>query len=165
MSVTRVTKDPDSLTMTVEATFAAPAEQVWRMWADPRLLERWWGPPSYPATVVDHDLTPGGAVRYFMTAPEGQKYHGWWNVLAVDAPRSLEFEDGFGDAEGRPDPDMPVGRARVTLTEAAAGGTTMTIATTFPSAEAMEQMLKMGMEEGITAAVNQIDGLLAAPPA
>jgi hypothetical protein len=36
----------------------------------------------------------------------------------------------------------------------------MTIETTFPSLEAMEQMTEMGMEEGITLAINQIDDLL-----
>ena len=38
----------------------------------------------------------------------------------------------------------------------------MTTVTTFPSLEAMEQLLAMGMEEGIKAAVGQIDGILAA---
>ena len=73
MTVTSVHKDPEALTMTITAEFDAPVEQVWQMWADPRQLERWWGPPTYPATVVDHDLTPGGRVTYFMTGPEGDK--------------------------------------------------------------------------------------------
>ncbi len=70
MSVTRVDKDPNALTMTITAAFDAPVGAVWQMWENPRRLERWWGPPTYPATVVDHDLIPGGRVTYFMTGPE-----------------------------------------------------------------------------------------------
>lgn len=55
-----------------------------QLWADPRKLERWWGPPTYPATVVEHDLRAGGKVAYLMTSPEGEQHHGWWKVLEVD---------------------------------------------------------------------------------
>ena len=37
----------------------------------------------------------------------------------------------------------------------------MSIESTFPSTEAMEQLLAMGMEEGLTQAVGQIDAILA----
>lgn len=162
MTVTRVHHDPAALTMTVESAFDAPVARAWQLWADPRLLERWWGPPTHPATVVDHELRPEGTVRYFMTSPEGEKYHGWWRVVAVDAPHRLEFDDGFADDSGTPNPDMPVTRIVVTLGEAAPGRTEMTIVSTFPSAEALEQMLAMGMEEGMAQALGQADALLAA---
>jgi uncharacterized protein YndB with AHSA1/START domain len=162
MTVTSVQKDTDAQTMTMTAQFDAPIKRVWEMWDDPRLLERWWGPPTYPATVVDHDLSPGGRVNYFMTGPEGDQPHGWWRVVSVDAPYHLEFEDGFADDTGTPDPAMPTMIIRVELAEESSGGTRMTIETTFPSAESMEQMIAMGMEEGMTLAVGQIDALLAA---
>ena len=161
MSVTTVDKDPEAMTMTITSEFEAPIGRVWQLWADPRQLERWWGPPTYPATVVDHDLSPGGSVNYFMTGPEGDQPRGWWRVLAVDAPNRLEFEDGFADDAGEPNPDMPTMTIRVTLNEQA-GGTRMAIETTFPSMEAMDQMLSMGMDEGMTSAVAQIGDLLRA---
>ena len=109
---------------------------------------------------AEGDLTPGGTVTYFMTGPEGDKHRGWWRVLALDPPHRLEFEDGFADDAGNPNPELPVTVTRVMLDEQA-GGTRMEIVSTFPSPEAMEQMLAMGMEEGVTAALGQIDGLLA----
>lgn len=161
MTVKDVKKDPATLTMVITAEFDAPVERVWQLWADPRQLERWWGPPTYPATVVDHDLAPGGTVTYFMTGPEGDKHGGWWRILAVDAPHSLELQDGFADDTGAPNPEMPVTTLRVTLSEEA-GVTQMMMTSTFPSLEAMEQMADMGVEEGIRAALSQIDGILAA---
>jgi uncharacterized protein YndB with AHSA1/START domain len=159
MPVTRVDKDADARTMTITATFAAAIDRVWRLWEDPRQLERWWGPPTYPATFVDHDLSPGGRVSYFMTGPEGDRSHGWWRVLAVDAPRRLEFEDGFADESGAPNTELPAVVVRVSLDDDGAG-TRMAIESTFPSAEAMEQVIAMGMEEGMVSALGQIDELL-----
>jgi uncharacterized protein YndB with AHSA1/START domain len=162
MGVTHVEKDPAARTLTITAEFVAAPDQVWRVWADPRRLERWWGPPTYPATVMEHGLTPGGRVTYVMTGPEGDTYRGWWQVLAVDAPHGLEFEDGFADEVGHPDPDLPTMTIRVALERAADAGTRMRIRSSFPTAEAMDQLLAMGMEEGLTAALGQIDNLLTA---
>jgi uncharacterized protein YndB with AHSA1/START domain len=161
MSVTHVHKDLDTLTMTMTAEFAAPVERVWEVWADPRLLERWWGPPSHPATFVEHDLRVGGRMHYFMTSAEGEKYHGCWEILAVAPPHTIELDDAFADDTGAANPALPVTRMRVQLADA--GGTTrMEVVSTFGSREAMEQVIAMGVEEGMTQAVNQIDGLLAA---
>jgi uncharacterized protein YndB with AHSA1/START domain len=160
MTVTSTVKDPEALTLTLTADFAAPVEAVWELWADPRKLEQWWGPPTYPATFVDHDLTPGALNTYFMTSPEGDKHHGWWRIQTVDAPRGLTLEDGFSDADGQPLTDM-VGLMSVRLFEHE-GGTRMELLDQFPTIEQMEQVLAMGMEEGIKAAVGQMDALLVA---
>jgi uncharacterized protein YndB with AHSA1/START domain len=161
MTVTSVARDTEGLRLTITSEFDAPVEQVWSLWADPRLLERWWGPPTYPATFVDHDLTPGGTVSYHMTGPDGDQPRGWWRVRAVEAPHRLEFEDGFADSDGIPNPDLPTTTNDVTLVALDDGRTQMSIEAAFPSAEAMEQMIAMGMEEGMTLALGQIDALLA----
>jgi uncharacterized protein YndB with AHSA1/START domain len=158
--VQNVEKDRDALTMTITAEYDAPVARCWELWSDPRQLERWWGPPTYPATFVDHDLTPGGFATYSMTGPDGDKAHGWWRVLTVDPPHSLEIEDGFGEEPGNAG-GLPLTRMRLTLAERAGGGTTMTIESKFESAEAMEKLVEMGMEEGIKEALGQIDAILA----
>jgi len=163
MTVTDIRKDREHLTMTMTAEFDAPIERVWEMWSNPRKLERWWGPPTYPASVSAHDLSIGGRVSYSMTGPQGDQSHGWWTVRAVDAPHHLEFEDGFADELGDPSPDMPTMIMRVSLVERSNGGTTMIVETAFPSPEAMDRLAAMGMEEGMSAAMSQIDGLLGEP--
>lgn len=160
MTVTAVHKDTEALSMTVEAEFEAAPERVWQLWANPRQLERWWGPPTYPATVTAHDLKPGGRVEYHMTGPEGDQPRGYWEVVEADAPHSLVFRDGFANDDGTPNPDFPVTTARVTIEDIGGGRTRMSIASVFPSGEAMEQVLAMGMEEGLTQAIGQIDAIL-----
>jgi uncharacterized protein YndB with AHSA1/START domain len=161
MTVTAVTKDPKALTMTLTAEFPASPERVWQLWADPRQLERWWGPPTYPATFTAHDLRVGGRVQYHMTGPEGDQPHGYWLVDEVEPPHRLAFRDGFANADGTPNDEFPTTVGRVTIEPIGEGKTRMSIQSTFPSTEALEQMLAMGMEEGLTLAVGQIDAILA----
>jgi uncharacterized protein YndB with AHSA1/START domain len=161
MTLTAVRKDPATQTMTTTAEFAADPERVWQLWADPRQLERWWGPPTYPATVTAHDLRPGGRVEYHMTGPTGDQPKGFWNVDEVDPPRSIVFRDGFANDDGSENTDLPSTESRIRIEDIGGGRTRMTIESLFPSTEAMEQLLAMGMEEGLSQAVGQIDAILA----
>jgi uncharacterized protein YndB with AHSA1/START domain/pimeloyl-ACP methyl ester carboxylesterase len=161
VTVTTVRKDPQALTMSIDAEFDAPPERVWQLWADPRQLERWWGPPTYPATFTSHDLAPGSRVEYHMTGPEGDQPRGFWEIVEVNPPRSLVFRDGFANDDGSPSTDLPLTTARVTIEQLGGGRTRMTIESVFPSTQAMEQVLSMGAEEGLKQAVGQIDAILA----
>ena len=161
MPVTDVTPDIDNRTLTITADFAAPVERVWQVYADPRQLEKVWGPPDYPATVVEHDLRPGGRVTYFMTGPEGDKHAGYWQVTAVDEPGGFSFDDGFADLDLTPNPDLPVSR-NVFRFAPHDGGTRATYVSTYATAEGLQQVLDMGVVEGASGAIDQIDDLLAA---
>ena len=160
MPVTDVKHDLDTLTLTITAEFAAPVARIWQVYADPRQLEKVWGPPTYPATVVDHDLSPGGRMTYCMTGPEGDKHAGYWRITAVDEPRSFAFEDGFADLDFTPNPAMPVSANVFTFTESD-GGTRAVYVSTYESAEGLQQVLNMGVVEGASAAIGQIDELVA----
>jgi uncharacterized protein YndB with AHSA1/START domain len=150
MTVTNVQKDHEALTMTITAEFNVSPERVWQLWEDPRQLERWWGPPTYPATVTAHDLTPGGSVSYHMTG----------RIVNVDAPHRLEFENGLADANGAPNPDVASMIVRVAISELPDGVSRMAVESVFPTLAAMEMFISMGMEEGMKGAMSQIDGLL-----
>ena len=161
MPVTDVTQDLDTRTLTITADFAASVERVWQVYADPRQLEQVFGPPTHPATFVEHDLRPGGRAHYFMTSPEGEKYYGWWEVETVDEPRSFTFRDGFAaDDTFAPLPDMPVSHNEYAF-EATDAGTRATFTSTYESAEGLQKVLEMGVIEGSTLAINQVDELLA----
>jgi uncharacterized protein YndB with AHSA1/START domain len=141
------------------AEFDAPIERVWQLWADPRQLERWWGPPTHPSTVEKHELAEGGEVTYVMTGPGGEKSRGWWRVTSVDAPTSLEFTDGFANQDGTPNTNMPTTAAQVRLTEQG-GRTRMELRFVFDSRERMEQLERWGAFEVFPQSVTQMDTVL-----
>jgi len=158
MTVTTIRKDPEKLTMTITVELAATPERCWQLWADPRQLERWWGPPTYPATFVDHDLSTGGRVTHYMTGPDGEKHHGVWEVMVAEPPYRLELRDADVDDSGEPNDGNALTHMVVTLSERGSG-TVMTVDFHFWSVEGMERV-SMGMEEGMTQALSRIDAIL-----
>jgi uncharacterized protein YndB with AHSA1/START domain len=160
MSVISVEKDFDGLSLILVADFDASIERVWQLWADPRQLERWWGPPTHPATVEKHDLGVGGEVTYVMTGPRGEKSRGWWRVTSVNPPRSLEFTDGFANQDGTPNAEMPTTAVHMRLTEHD-GGTRMDLRFVFESREHMDRLERGGAFEVFPQSVGQMDAVLA----
>lgn len=160
MPITSVEKNPDSLTMTVVAEFTAPSERVWHAYADPRQLERFWGPPTWPAKFTRHDFFPGGRSAYAMQGPDGEVSRGYWEFLRVEPQRVFEVLDGFCHPDGTPNPDMPAMRMLFEF-EPTGSGSRVTTTTYFDTGEHLEQLLEMGMEQGMREAMGQIDSVVA----
>ena len=162
MPVTSVSSDSNALTLTVVGDYPVPVERLWAAYADPRQLERFWGPETWPATFTRHDMEVGGRSEYYMTGPDGTTARGWWRFVAVEPERRFEVEDGFAHEDGTPNEAMPSMRMTFSF-EQTATGSRLTSVTHFPSVEAMQQLVEMGMEEGLRSALGQLDGVLAEP--
>ena len=162
MSITSLTSDAQALTLTVVGDYPVPVERLWDAFADARQLERFWGPEDWPAKFTQHDFRVGGLSHYTMTGPDDARASGWWRFLAVEPLRLIEIEDGFSKADGTPDPAMPVMHMRFTF-ESTTAGSRFTGVTRFPSAEAMERLVKMGMLDGLRSALGQLDAVLGDP--
>ena len=159
MPVTDVITDTDNLTMTVIADFAAPVERVWSAYSDPRQLERFWGPPGWPATFTAWDHSVGGRAYYTLTGPRGESSSGSWEFLSIDGPHSFEVLDSFVDAEGKPLEGFSPMRMKLSF-EPDGEGTRMIGESWFDSAEALEQVVAMGVIEGTKMAMAQLDAVL-----
>lgn len=178
MPITNVTKDPENLTLTVVADFKASVQRLWDAYADPRQISRFWGPPEWPATFTQHDVFTGGESHYVMTGPDGSSHGGFWEWIDVKPPQretsvaaggaptpegdiaSFEVRDGFSHDDGTPNTEMPTMRM-VFHFESTDEGSRVITTTHFNSAEELAQLLEMGMEEGMRAAMGQIDDVVA----
>lgn len=164
MPITTIEKDPENLTMTVVCEFTVPLRRLWDAYVDPRQLEKFWGPPTFPATFTRHDVFPAGRSAYVMTGPDGETHGGYWEWLDVKEPEgevaSFEVRDGFSREDGTPNTDLPDMRM-VFHFESTDTGSRATTTTHFNSAEQLEQLLAMGMEEGLKEAIGQMDEVLA----
>ncbi len=160
MPVTSVTKDVESLTMTVVADFTASTRRLWDAYLDPRMIERFWGPPTYPAVFTRHDGCVGGRSEYAMTGPGGDVSRGYWEWLAVDELKGFEVRDGFAQADGSPNPELPWMRMSFVF-EATESGSRVCTTTFFNSVEELQRLVDMGMEQGMTEAMGQMDAVLA----
>jgi len=160
MTEVRVEKDVSALRLTMVADFDASPEEVWDVWADPRKIERWWGPPTFPATFTRHEFSVGGESRYYMTGPNGEQPHGWWRIESLERPHRFAFVNGLADDDGEPVSGVAPMPSVVTI-ELVDERTRMTAVTNFVDVQQMEAMLEMGMQEGMRQAIGQIDSVLA----
>ncbi len=159
MPVTDISSDAENLTMNIVAEFAASPDRVWKVFTDPRQLERFWGPPGWPATFTEFDFAPGGLAQYAMVGPHGETSRGRWEFLTIDEPRSFEVLDGFADENGDLTDDLPPMRM-VFAFEPTDTGTRLNGVTHFSSVESLEQAVAMGMVEGTRLAMGQLDAVL-----
>ena len=160
MPITSIEKNLDALTMTVVADFAATRQRLWEAYTDPRQIEKFWGPVEWPATFTRHDVFVGGRSAYVMTGPNGERSAGFWEFLAVDDGRFFEVHDGFAGDDGEENTAMPSMRMTFSF-EDTNGGSRLVTTTHFGSLDQLEQLLGMGMEEGMASAMGQIDEVLA----
>src|SRR5688572_12933507 len=142
MPIKSVTSDTAALSLTVVGEYPVPVDRLWQAYADPRQLERFWGPETWPAKFTRHDMKVGGRSEYQMTGPDGSLSRGWWRFLAVEPGRGFEVEDGFAHEDGRPNEDLPSMRM-VFKFEPTSGGSRFTSVTHFSSLEAMEKLVEM----------------------
>jgi uncharacterized protein YndB with AHSA1/START domain len=54
--------------ITIERSFQAPVEEVWRLWTTRDGIESWWGPDGFAVKVRELDVRRGGELLYEMTA-------------------------------------------------------------------------------------------------
>jgi uncharacterized protein YndB with AHSA1/START domain len=73
-SSNKITMAEDALTLTIERTFAAPVERVWRAWSDRDIMANWWGLPGMEVLMAKHDFQEGGEWRYIMPMPDGSEF-------------------------------------------------------------------------------------------
>lgn len=159
MTVLQVEKNATDLTLVITAEFDASVDNVWRLWSDAHLFERWWGPPGFPPTCEEYDLTPGGRIAFFMTGPDGDKYPSVWEVLEVDPPTHLALRDADVDENGRPNDGNGLTRMEISVV-AAGDRTRMLVSSYFDSAEGMAQHGESGFEEGMKQTMEKFAAVL-----
>lgn len=161
MPITNTATDPKELTVTVVGDYPVTVERLWDAYADPRQLERFWGPVEWPATFTRHDMAPGGQSHYYMTGPDGTRAGGWFRFRQVETGKLIEVDDGFFKDDGTPNDEMPTIRMTFRF-EKTKQGARVTTVTRFPNVEAMGLLVdKMQMLEGMKSAMSQIDAVVA----
>ena len=54
--------------ITIERSFQAPIEEVWKLWTTKEGIESWWGPDGFEVKVHRLDFRAGGELLYAMSA-------------------------------------------------------------------------------------------------
>lgn len=152
--------DVPKSTMTIVREFAAGRQTVWNCYTQSALLDQWFAPEPLTTKTAAMNFAPGGHWLYAMVDPEGTEYWGRTDYLTIDPVEAYTALDGFCDATGTLVPGMPRARWDVRFTAAGSQSTSVKTVVLYDSPSDLEQVMAMGMKDGMTSTLQRLDGLL-----
>jgi uncharacterized protein YndB with AHSA1/START domain len=153
------TVDKENNKLVVEREFAAPLHNVWAAFTQAELLDQWWAPKPWQARTKTMDFREGGFWLYAMVGPEGEEHWGRTDYKTINPKSSFTATDSFVDSEGTINPELPSANFKNDFRETG-DTTTVTMVTTYAKLEDLETVINMGMKEGLTMALENLDALL-----
>ena len=167
MNRTKFTVGEDKKTLVVERQFAATKSNVWRAYTDPELLRQWWGPKGWTTDIKHMDFSVGGYWHYCMRCIDksqgdffGMESWGKGTYTGISPEDSFSYDDEFCDERGNALPGMPMAHVTISLT-AEKGSTLLTCTSRYDTADALTQVLEMGMEQGFTQTLDNLETVLS----
>ena len=151
----------ENKTITVKREFAAELPLVWDAYTKSEILDQWWAPKPWKSRTKSMDFREGGYWHYAMVGPEGEEHWALANYKTIDPKKRFTALDGFADAEGVVNTQMPQSKWEVSFTPKE-DVTLVENLITFEDLAQLETTIQMGFKEGLTMAMEGLDALLAA---
>lgn len=163
---TSINKDTNEITFTRE--FNAPRNLVWKAYSDKELLAKWWGPNGFETEIREFDFRPGG-VWYYVMKGTGEQFKGteFENMESpgkafyeeIKEPELLVYKDYFVDKDGNILEDMPT-TATTVYFEDHGDKTVVKMVSKYETAEGLQKVIDMGMEQGLGETLVKLDQVL-----
>lgn len=146
--------------ITIKREFAAKLPLVWDAFTKSEILDQWWAPKPWKARTKTMDFREGGHWLYAMVGPEGEEHWGFTNYKSIQVQKRFTGTDGFSDAEGNVNPEMPQSTWENTFQDSG-DVTLVTIQILYADLAQLETTLQMGFKEGLSMAMEGLDEYLA----
>ena len=163
---TSFTISEDKKSLTVERQFKATQDTVWGAFSSSDMLDRWFSPRGWECTTKEFNFEDGGTWVYSFRCvdPEQKDFYGMEmpGMLTYDSinPKdSFGYTDTFLNDKGEVDESMPSSHTELTLTTND-DGTLMSFITTYASPEALDQVIEMGMKDGLNESFDKLEEVL-----
>jgi uncharacterized protein YndB with AHSA1/START domain len=153
--------DIEGRVLTFTRTFNYPRALVFAAFTQSDHLRRWWGPEPWGVSDSVMDFRPSGSWHYAMQGPDGTKSWGIMLYKEIDPPFRVVYEDAFADEDGNVDSRLPTATGVWEFTESGDGTADVKMTTEYADEEALKTVLEMGMLEGMSTALKQLEALLA----
>jgi len=152
--------DKKKNTLTIRREFLAGRQLVWDCYTKRELLDQWFAPEPLTTKTKSMEFREGGHWHYAMVEPNGTEYWGWTDYVKIKPIDFYTTLDAFSNADGEINKDLPRAEWRVTFTDKGENALVETIVT-YKSLAELEQVIQMGMEQGMMATLQKLDQLLA----
>ncbi|RFM26264.1 SRPBCC family protein [Deminuibacter soli] len=151
--------DKEKNTLTVRREFLAGRQLVWDCYTKSELLDQWFAPAPLTTKTKSMDFREGGHWHYAMVEPNGTEYWGYTEYIKIKPIDYYTSSDAFSNEAGEINPDLPRAQWVVTFTDKGENALVETVVT-YTSISDLEQVIAMGMEQGMTATLEKLDTLL-----
>jgi uncharacterized protein YndB with AHSA1/START domain len=139
-------------TTVITQIFDAPRDLVWKIYIDPKLLSKWWGPKILKTRVEKMEVKTGGSWRVVQNDTEGNEFafHGvYHDVQPYNLTRTMEWEGMPGHV-----------LLETVKMEEMDGKTKVTDINVFHSVEDRDGMVETGMKGGVDESYDRFVELL-----
>lgn len=151
--------DKEKNTITVKREFAGDRQLVWDCHTKSELLDRWFAPKPFTARTKSMSFKEGGSWIYAMVDPEGQEFWARMDYTKINPIDDYSLLDGFCNEKGELNPELP--RATWVATFKSLNQHTLVqTVVTYNSLADLETVINMGMKEGLTMTLENLDELL-----
>lgn len=142
--------------LTVTRTFDANITLVWSAWTEPELLDQWWAPKPWKSETSYMNFAENGYRIYAMVSPEGERHMARTDYKKIKPQLTFSGEDSFCESDGTINTSMPIAKFKVEFA-ANTNSTIVILNSEYQSKEHLEQVLAMGMKEGLNMAFENLD--------
>ena len=149
--------DKENKTITIHREFAAELPLVWDAYTKSEIMDLWWAPKPWKTKTKSQDFREGGHWHYAMVGPEGETHWCWADYLKIQNQMYFSGLDGFADEKGNINKELPQSAWGVDFSNLGEK-TLVNYNITFPDLAQLETTLKMGFKEGMTMAMENLDG-------
>ena len=138
----------------VTRNFAAPPEHVYRAHLEPELIRQWMlGMEGWSMPLCETESRVGGKFRFEFDDGEGGGFAISGEYLALEPSQMIEHIERMHMPDATPDNHI------VTRFETAGDGTLLTMRMTLPDAGSRQEMLDMGVADGMEESYAKLDAI------
>lgn len=128
---------PADCEIVTQRVIAVAPAAVFHAWANPDLLQKWWGPAGFTNTFHEFDFRPGGKWRFTMHGPERGNYQNECVFLKIEEPDIIAWNRI----------SQPLFRVVATFEEADDGHTFLTFRMQFDTKENCDKIRKFAPDK------------------
>lgn len=157
---TEIKTDFENFTFQAKRAFDAPVSLVWKAYTEKALLDQWWAPKPWKTETKSIDFREGGKWIYDMVGPNGERHGAVQIFKEIVLEEYFSGIDAFLNEQGEINEEMPVASWKNSFLQTE-HGTLVIVEATYPNKEALEFVIKMGMDKGVSMAHDNLAELLA----
>lgn len=155
---------PDDRRLEIEREFDAPRDLVWKMFADPYHLSRWWGPAGFTNPVVEMDFRAGGRWHHVMRGPDGCDYPVDSVFIEIVPPERIVYRNAAATAAVFGDNPPPSFLRVISFVAVSESRTRLTLEAYFDTADNRDAVVRRGFREGTLESWDKLATHLATRP-